>query len=224
MLALIEARSSKMADTTIIKGTVSGLEKFPNGSEPGIPISQHRGLFTSQLEPKYIELARAKWLYEANNGSAVGLADVETIPTTLATYGLYNSNAIKSLVVLKISVTTTTITAALGFALIAGLSPTAQASAETKYSGSLALGITPGSPAPGGYLTDAMTMTGTPLWITLGSNNAGVLLGSGITAWVDGIFTVPPKFGLGIDILGSAGSTPLYDVDILWAELDLGQA
>ena len=168
-----------------------------------------------------MELARARVLYACNNGSAVGLGDVEAIPTTTASYALYNGHATKHLVVLKIGAMCTTITSDVTWGLIAGLSPTPQASAETKYANSLALAITPGSPTPGGYLTDAVTLAGTPLWITLGSAGAGTLLGNSVTAWVDGLFILPPAYALGVDIVGSAGSTPLYDVDILWAELEL---
>lgn len=207
-----------MADAN--QATVSGLSHFPKNATHDVTTSAFRSQFISQIEPKYAELARARVLYAANNGSAAGLGDVEAIPTTTATYALYNNSDTKHLVVLKIGAIVTDVTSALGWGLIAGLSPTAQASAETKYANSLALAITPGSPDPGGYLTDAVTLAGTPLWMTLGSSN-GTLLGTSITAWVDGLFIVPPKFALGIDIVGSVGSTPLYDVDILWAELEL---
>ncbi|KKL74614.1 hypothetical protein LCGC14_2063140 [marine sediment metagenome] len=207
-----------MADAN--QATVSGLSHFPKNATHDVTTSAFRSQFISQIEPKYAELARARVLYAANNGSAAGLGDVEAIPTTTATYALYNNSDTKHLVVLKIGAIVTDVTPALGWGLIAGLSPTAQASAETKYANSLALAITPGSPDPGGYLTDAVTLAGTPLWMTLGSSN-GTLLGTSITAWVDGLFIVPPKFALGIDIVGSVGSTPLYDVDILWAELEL---
>ena len=205
------------------QGTVSpGLSRFPSNAQHDIATTAYRSQFVSQVEPKYAELARARVLYGANNGSAVGLANVAAIPTTTASYALYNGSATKHAVVLKIAIMATTITAPEDFALIAGLSPTAQASAETKYASSLALAITPGSSAPESYLTDAVTLAGTPLWITLGSNSSSTpLLGAAVTAWVDGLFIVPPSFALGIDIVGSSGSTPLFDVDILWAELQL---
>lgn len=211
-----------MTDKVVPQGTVGGLDKFVKNVESGIVVSQHRGQFVSQMDPKYMEYARARVLYGANNGSAVGLDDVETIPTTAATYALYNGHASKSLVVLKIAATVTTVTSALSFGLMAGLSPTPQAAAETKYANSLALAITPGSPDPGGYLTDAATLAGTPLWMALANNQTGAGdLGASAIAWVDGLFIVPPRYALGIVILGSAGTTPKFDVDVLWAELSV---
>ncbi len=211
--------------TEPLKAEVGILQKFPLGGQHNVISSGRRGLFVSQMDPKWMEYARAKVLYGANNGAAIGLANVAAIPTTTASYALYNSHVSKSCVVLKIAAMAETITAPLDFALIAGLSPTPQAAAETKYAASLALGITPGSPEPGGYLTDAVTLAGTPLWMTLahyGGNNG--LLGAAAVAWVEGMFIVPPRYALGIDVVGSAGTTPLYDVDILWVELDIDLA
>ena len=211
-----------MADNTVIRANTAVFTKLPQAIERDVRLSQHGSLVTTQVEPKYAELARARVLYGANNGSAVGLANVAAIPTTTASYALYNGSTSKHAVVLKISVMVTTITAPTEFGLIAGLSPTAQAAAETKYANSLALAITPGSAAPESYLTDAVTLAGTPLWMTLGGHTATTpLLGGQITAYVDGMFIVPPKFALGIDVVGSGGSTPLFDVDILWAELEM---
>lgn len=203
-------------------GTITGLSKFQKNQVTAIAQSQHRSQYVSQMEPALMEMARARVLYGANNGTAVGLANVSAVPTTTASYALYNGSAKKYAVVLKINTSVEVITGPVTFQLIAGLSPTAQASAETKYANSLALAVTPGSPAPESYLTDAVTLADTPLWFTLGSyqGNSG-LLGASVVADVGGMFIVPPSFALGIDIVGSAGSTPLFFVDILWAELDL---
>lgn len=190
----------------------------------GVGASQHQGLFVDQTSPQWMELARAGVLYGANNGTAVALDNVVAIPTTTASYGLYNNNASKHLVVLRIAVMTTTVDSEVVFSLIAGLPDTAQATAETKYSGSLALPINTGQPDPGGFLTDAVTLASTPLWQTLAcyQGNA-ILLGGAAIAWVNGMYVVPPEFCLGIDIMASdhSGNTQLYDVDILWAELDM---
>ena len=199
---------------------VSPFDHFSAGTK-GVKsrTSQFRSEAVYQIEPKYFELARAGVLYGANNGSAVGLGDVEAIPTVTASYGLYNNHDTKSLVVLRIACMGSTITVSPEFALIAGLPGTPQNSAETKYANSLALAIN-GSDTPGGYLTDAVTLTSTPLWMTIAKGEtASGLLGSSAIAEVEGLFIVKPGFCLGIDILASAGSgTPKWDVDILWAE------
>lgn len=203
--------------------TVRQFGNIPQDIPRDLGMSQQQGLYIDQVSPKWMELARAGVLYGANNGSAVGLPNIVAIPTTTATYGLYNSHANKHLVVLKIAITTTTVQSAATFALIAGLPDTAQSSAETKYPASLALPINTGQSDPGGYLTDAVTLAATPLWQTLGCyQGQSILLGGGITAWVNGMFVVPPEFCLGIDIVSSAGDgNQLYDVDILWAEMDM---
>ncbi len=210
--------NEKIAATTREYGNI------PQSIERDIGMSQIQGLFVDQVSPPWAELARAGVLYGANNGAALGLDNVVAIPTTTASYGLYNNNASKHLVVLKISTICTTVNANTTLSLIAGLPATAQASAETKYPNSLALPINTGQADPGGYLTDDVTLAATPLWQTIATyqGDSG-LLGGAATAWVNGMYIVPPKFCLGIDILASdgGGNTQLFDVDIMWAEIDM---
>jgi len=215
-----------MADRTLVRGNVSAHNKISEQTEIDIRLSQYRSQFVAQVEPKFMEWARAGLLYGGNNGSAVGLPNVSGVPTTTASWAIYNNSASKNLVILKVAVISTTITAPVTSALIVGLPATPQASAETKYPNSLALPVNTGQADAEGYLTDAVTLAATPLWQTVGAyeGNSG-LLGGSIVAWLDGLYIVPPKFAFGIDVVGSAGSgSPLYDVDCVWAELpiDLG--
>jgi len=213
-----------MTDTTKV-GNTSQFGRIGEFIDRTVRLDQHQNTMVSQGMPPLAELARAGALYGANNGSAVGLANVAAIPTTTASYGLYNNHASKHLVVIKIAVMATTITAPVDIGLIAGLPGAPQAAAETKYASSLALAINSNGisgTTPGGFLTDAVTLAATPLWQTIAhSTSSAPLLGMAAIAWVNGMYIVPPKYCLGIDIVGSAGSTPLFDVDILWAELDM---
>ncbi len=202
-------------------------ESLPFGKVPlrtvqTVRMTQQQSLAVDQMSPKYMELARAGKLYGANPGAAVGLPNVGAVPTTTATWGLYNGSQTKNLVVIKIAVTCTTITAPLTFSIIAGLPSSPQAAAETKYSTSLALPINTGQVPAEGYITDAVTLEATPLWQTIATyeGNSGVL-GAGAVAWVDGMYIIPPRYVLGIDVVGSAGTTPLFDADVIWAELDM---
>lgn len=205
-----------------LQGRTYALGAIPGNSWEHLHMGRHGGLQVESIMPKYAELARARVLYGANVGAAVGLSPVQAVPTTTASFALYNAHASKSCVVLMISTHVKVITSGLDFSLIAGLSPTAQASAETKYAASLALAITPGSTSPGGYLTDAVTLAGTPLWLTLADyKGTNGILGAAATAWVDGLFIVPPTYALGIDIVSDTGTTPKFAVDVLWAELTM---
>ena len=209
-----------MADP--IAGESRPYGKVPQFTVQNLRLTQQQSLCVDQVSPQWMELARAGVLYGANTGAATGLVNIAAIPTTAAKWGLYNGSSSKQLVVLKIAAVCTTITAPVTFALIAGLPATAQASAETKYATSLALPINTGQPAAQGYLTDAVTLAATPLWQTIAAyeGDSG-LLGAAAIAWVDGMYIVPPRFCLGFDVVGSAGTTPLFDVDIVWAELDM---
>lgn len=199
---------------------------IPENIPRDIGMSQYQGLFVDQVMPSWAELARAGKLYGANTGAALGLPEINVIPTTTATWGLYNNSATKHLVVLKISAICTTVQGALTFSLIAGLPATPQGTAEVKYANSLALPINTAQADPGGFLTDAVTLAATPIWQTIavfeGNAATTASLGGGVTAWVNGLYIVPPAFCLGLDVLSSAGDgNQLYDVDFLWAELDM---
>ena len=210
-----------MSDMTF-QGRTYPFSTLSVGSWEHLHTGRHGGLHVESIMPKYAELARARVLYGANVGAAVGLSPVQAVPTTTASFALYNNHATKSCVVLMISTHVKVITSGLDFSLIAGISPTAQAAAETKYATSLALAITPGSPSPGGYLTDAVTLAGTPLWLTLADyKGTNGILGASATAWVEGLFIVPPTYALGIDIVSDTGTTPKFAVDVLWAELTM---
>jgi len=208
-------------ERTLSRGNVSAHGKLAEQTEIDIRLSQYRSQFVAQVEPKYMEWARAGVLYGYNNGSAVGLPNVAGIPTTTATWAIYNNSTSKKVVILKVAVMATTITAPVTAGLIVGLNTTAQGS-ETKYASSLALPLNTGQAAAEAYLTDAVTLTGTPLWQTVAtySGNSG-LLGGSMVAWLDGMYVVPPDFAFAIDVIGSAGSTPLYDIDVIAAELPL---
>ncbi len=206
----------------LIAGESLPFGKVPLRTVQRVRLTQQASLAVDQVSPKYMELARAGKLYGANPGSAVGLANIAAIPTVAAKWGLYNGSQSKNLVVIKIAVACTTITAPVTFSIIAGLPATPQAAAETKYSGSLSLPINTGQVPAEGFITDTVTLAATPLWQTIATyeGNSG-LLGAGAVAWVDGMYIIPPRYVLGIDVVGSAGTTPLFDADVIWAELEM---
>lgn len=206
----------------LIAGVSKPFGRVPARSPQDVRLTQQSSLAVDQVSPKYMELARAGKLYGANPGSANGLVNVAAVPTTAAKWGLYNGSQTKNLVVIKIAVACTTVTAPVTFSIIAGLPASPQATAETKYANSLALPINTGQVPAEGYITDAVTLAATPLWQTLATyeGNSG-LLGAGAVAWVDGMYIIPPKFVLGIDVVGSAGTSPLFDADVIWAELEI---
>src|SRR3990167_1629262 len=79
-----------MSDNTILRGVTTSFGKSPENVSVDVRLSQHRSVFMQQVEPKYMEFARARRLYGANTGAGTAKAPVTAVPTTTATWVIYN--------------------------------------------------------------------------------------------------------------------------------------
>lgn len=191
--------------------------------EKSLRLSQQQGLLTDNLSPNYMELARARRLYAANTGAGTAIAPVAAIPTTAAAWALYNGHTTRMVVPIMVTCHSVSGTLGLGMSLLAGLSGTKQASALTAYASSVSKPITPGSAASGGVFAQGATLAEAPAWITLASRDqvSAVSVGSGLTGFPDGLFVIPPLYALGATVLAPLGTTALFNVGFVWAELDM---
>lgn len=204
-------------------GRTDSFQKMPLGQWLFRKFSQHGAVFTADQEFKYQELARAGRLYGANTGAGTAIAPVTSLPTTTATWALYNGYASRKLVVKDIYCYSVSGTLGLGMSLLAGLSSTVQASAASAYASSVKAGINPNQPTSSAVFAQNVTLAGAPVWSVLASRDqvSSVSVGSGLTAVVDGMLIIPPGFALGATVLAPTGTSALFGVGFTWAELDL---
>ena len=208
------------------EGRVDLIGKWDPGTTQPLRMSQSRGLLVEQSLPKYTEIAYNRRIFAANTGAGTAKAPVATIPTTTATWALYNGYSDGThLVVLKMTCHSVSGTLGLGMSLLGGLCPGAQASAASTYSNSVKHPVSGSGHASEAIFANAVTLATAPVWITLASGDqvASVSVGSGLIANVEGLFVVPPRFALGLVVLAPTGTSALFNGGFVWAEIKLAE-
>lgn len=213
-----------MADTEkiVAKGNTASFAKFAENIETDVRLSQHGSLFVTPLEPKYMELARIKRLYAANTGAANSEEPLTALPTTTATWALYNpATSTRVLVVLQASCYSTSGTLGLGMAIALGVPQTLPA-AVTAYASSVNNAIIPGSTTGNGVFATGATVADTTWSIhEARAQVAAVEVGSGLVTELDGLYVLAPGQMLGGAVIAPVGTTALFGFGYIWAELDL---
>src|SRR3990167_9231879 len=156
-------------------------------------------------------------------------APVTAIPTTTATWMLFNNESAtsgtgKTYFVDKVSAFLASGTAASGITLL-GCVTLASQTAPSAYASTVvsALDGTNGT-STNGILANAHTITGTqPAWHVLAGidNVAAATIGMSVTADLDGGYLIPPQYGMGITVLSGVGTTALYGVSVIWDEINV---
>lgn len=186
-------------------------------------------LNVSQLLPPYAQLCAAGFVFAVDTSAGTALAPVTAMPTSTATWALYNANSGggKSLVVIQVAVSQISGTAGLGAGLVGTITVGEQTAIAANYASTVVSCLDGTAKQPNAFLDDAITLVGTQsAWITLAADDrlAVVTVGGGFVADIDGKMIVPPHGIAGFDVLSPAGTTPLYDISIIFAEVQLDLA
>ena len=211
--------------TTIGRGTTASFAKFAEDIEADLRFSQHRSLFVTELEPKYMEFARMRRLYGANTGAGTATAPVAALPTTTASWALYNPTTnTRVLVPLRAYCYSVSGTMALGIGMVlAGLTtPIATASIPTAYTDSVNKAIMPNSTSTNAIFGSAVTVPA-PVWNihAAASQVSAIAVGRGLVADLHGLYVIEPGYALCGDILSAVSADDLYGFGFVWGELDL---
>ena len=212
-----------MSDNTIIRGNTAAFAKYPENVTADIRLSQHRSLFVQQFEPKYMEFARARRLYGANTGAGTAKAPVTALPTTTATWVIYNpTTSSRILVPLQAYCWSVSGTLGLGMALLLAVPPSKVATAPTAYASSVSNPLMPLSQPTTAIFGNAVTIVA-PVWNVheARSQVAAIEVGSGLVTTLDGMYLIEPGFCLAAAVLAPTGTAGLFGVGFIWGELDL---
>ena len=213
--------------TTEFQGRESKLNQRGAGVQSVIRQDQYANLLVSQSLPKYTDLALNNKLFAAATGNGTFIAPAIAPLTTNAGHLLYNSSANKILIILRVWANLESGTRAIGSSLWGAVTTTAEASAPAKATSSTIGGIGHNASSVAVY-DNAVTLDAAPVWFLLAARDtlADANESSGIlTADLDGMVIVPPTLCFAVAVRDSAaGTTPLYNVGFIWAELTLDQA
>jgi hypothetical protein len=196
-------------------------------AQDDLRLTQLESLAIAQVESEGLEMTRAGRRFHGIF-STTGVAPVQAVPTTTASFALYNPDPVKSYVIDNISASVLSVTTGgIGGGFVAIVTPptstlptNATGAAVGSRSGSsltskaiLATGYTIPAPAGNvqwGFVEMAQSPTGTQI--------AGE---SGYSADVHGRIIVPPGKVLGLAILAINTSAVLHITGITWHEVEL---
>lgn len=208
---------------------IRGIRTGGSGEEIDLKCSRDGDLRIAQYLPPYAMLAAAGKIFAFDSSAGTAKAPVIAVPTTTATWSLYNSAAGggTSLVILKVAMVTAEGVTGLGGAIIGTVAVSEQTAETAKYTSSIVSCMDGSAKQPNAFLANATTLIGTQsVWMVLaaGTVAAGTYVGQGLVADVAGMMVVPPHGCAAFDFVSPAGSSPLYDIHILAAQVQLDTA
>lgn len=213
-------------DSNFIYGAHTAFQRYAEGTPTNVGLTVDGSLKTSQTLPSRHELAKAGRIYCWSSATATAKAPVTAIPTTAAIFALYNGNPAGlgglALSILGFSYFQVSGTAGLGAAIIAGVSPTIQAAAVTSATNAIKTSTSGSARASAATFGTDITLAGTPAWNVWGGSNqpAAVQVGAGVYVPVNGELLVPAGFCLGMSVLSPVGTTALYGMTVVYAEIE----
>lgn len=214
-----------MSASFLSRLTAGRSTKVANGVDQSLLSSILGSLKTAQFEPdRALVSAAGRRYYGGCQVIASGVAPVAAIPTTTATLFLWNGEAAggASYVIEEINYALGSGTAAAGAALMVCVTNIAQ-TAPTAASNYATQSCSDGSRASRAVWGAGITVA-TSAWKIAGSSFqlAAANVGQGPDPYrPNGALVIPPGYGLGIAILSGTGTSPLYSLSALWAEIDL---
>lgn len=212
-----------MADNTLIRGASTSFGKVTENITHDVRTSQHRSLFVTEMEPRYMELARAKRLYAANTGAGTAKAPVTALPTTTSTWGLYNpTNSSRKLVPLKAYCYSVSGTLGLGMAILLGSTTSVVATPPSAYASSVSNALSPKAQTTSAVFANAVTVVA-PTWNVheARSQLSAIEVGSGLSTDCEGLYIIEPGHMMCGAVLAPTGTSALFGFGFIWAELDL---
>ena len=207
----------------VVRGNTSAFAKFAENVEADVRLSQHRSLFVQKLEPDLMEFARIRRLYGANTGAGAALAPVTALPTTTATWILYNPTSNNRVFVpLRAYCWGVSGTLGLGMALLLGAPNDVVATAPTLHASSVNKALMPKSQGTSAIFGSAATIAA-PVWNVMEARSqvSAVEVGSGLVTDIKGMYLIEPGYGLAGAVLAPVGTTALFGFGLIWGELDL---
>lgn len=183
--------------------------------------------------PLCAEMSRAGRRFMLGNIAAItGIAPVTALPTTAATWGLWNASTTKACFFEEVGVYGTSGTSAAGAQLLACIykAPAAVVGAAT-YTGTAITSCSGGGLVSQLLIAEGVTVTGTlnsasPNWYPLAQSYSTLAAAfpAGTQACehrnLQGRLVLPPQSGLGLTVLAGTGSSSLFAPFAMWVEVE----
>lgn len=206
---------------------IKGIRSDGGTTEVDLKATRDGDLRVAQYLPPYAMLCAAGKVFAFDMSGGTAKAPVAAMPTTSPEWGIYNANTSKSIVLLRVGVISESGTLGLGLAVVCASAIGPQTAVSANYTSSVVSCLDGTAKVPLAYLTNNPTLIGgTPAWVAFaaGVQTATIDVGSGRAFLVDGLVIAPPKGMIGIEVVGPVGTTALWDINVVIAEIDLDLA
>lgn len=193
-------------------------------------LTNHESLVVAQMEPPNLEMTRAATRFMLGNSAAItGIAPVQVLPTTTAQWVIWNADNKLTYWFEEIGMYLTSGTPGVGGILLASLFSTP---AQTGSSVAGATVASCGKPSGQGQSSGAIVKTGVtittpaaPVWYPIATNPSPNVTAFASSTFLEhrnlrGAIAVPPGYGLGLNVVAPAGTTPLFAPFARWVELE----
>lgn len=191
-------------------------------------LTHFESLPIDQVAPQQFEGTRAGLRFAlGNSGVIVGIAPVQTLPTTSAQWLLWNNNSSASGIGIafeELGVYLTSGTPGAGGALLAAL-VSAPAQIGATYAGTAIASASGSTKGSGLIVKTSVTITqpAVPVWYPVAQNpssNAGAFPGMTFleNRNLQGGLIIPPQSGLALAVLAPLGTLPLFAPFAKWFE------
>lgn len=213
---------------SLLKGTISRFTEYLGGDiRAALRQTYLQSLANAQVEPSGYEMTRAGRRFILGNSAAItGIANVTALPTTAAQWIIWNNSTEKSLIFEEIGMYNTLGTPGVGGVLLAAIaSVLTVAAGSTNATGAKISNANGGDIATAAVVVASKTIStpAAPNWFPIAQNNSpnvGAFPGSGNfeNRQINGRIIVRPGQGLSLNVIGLAGTTPLWAPFAQWLE------
>ena len=209
-----------------LSGLIERVSRRGGGGPKQLSLNELGILRTDRYLPDYAQLAKARKIWGFTSGTGTAIAPVTAIPTTAAAWSVFNGNepGEASLAVLLAACWSVSGTLGLGMTLLGSVSLAAVAGTKpTAYASSVVSSLSGSRATPRHLLAQGLTLVGTPAWVPLASRDqvSAISVGSGLVADVRGMLLIPPQFTGNFTVLAPTGSTALFGIAAVAADVEL---
>jgi len=203
------------------------MKAVSQAGESDVKATKDYSVSVAQYLPPFAQLCAHGKLFGFDMSGGTAKAPVIAMPTTSPEWGIYNANTTAYIVLLRVGVVSESGTLGLGLSVVCTSAKGAQTAVTANYASAVVSCLDGSSATPNAYITNNPTLVGgTPAWVAFDCLNqtSAIAVGSGVVAKVDGMIIAPPRGLIGIEVVGLTGTTALFDVNVIIAELELDTA
>lgn len=181
----------------------------------------------AQVEPAGFEMTRAgRRFYLGNSAAITGIAPVQALPTTTSQWAIWNDSPSQTYIFEEVGMYLTSGTPGVAGILLATIFRT-PSQTGANVAGATVTSASGTDSTSRAIVKTAVTITtpAAPVWYPIASNFSANVTAFASSTFLEhrnlqGRIAVPPGYGLGLNVVSPAGTTPLFAPFASWVEIE----